>query len=73
MNQLVMSMKRFRCMMLALGAAVLYFLVMADAGDAAFDQIKNAPGSVRTNVHIEVKKDGTATIREHYEYFNSFP
>ena len=68
MNQLVMSMKRFRCMMPVLGAAVLYFLVMADAGDAAFDQIKNAPGSVRTNVHIEVKKDGTATIREHYEY-----
>ena len=68
MNQLVMSMKRFRCMMPVLGAAVLYFLVMADAGDAAFDQIKTAPGSVRTNVHIEVKKDGTATIREHHEY-----
>ncbi|MRR32773.1 DUF3857 domain-containing protein, partial [bacterium] len=69
LNRLVMSMKRFGCMMLALGTAFLYFLVMADAGDAAFDQIKNAPGSVRTNVHIEVKKDGTATIREHYEYF----
>jgi transglutaminase-like putative cysteine protease len=61
-------MKRFRCMMPVLGAAVLYFLVMADAGDAAFDQIKNAPGAVLTNVHIEVKKDGTASIREHYEY-----
>jgi Domain of Unknown Function with PDB structure (DUF3857) len=69
LDQLVMSMRRFRCMMLALGAAVLYLLVMADAGDAAFDQMKNAPGSVRTNVHIEVKKDGTATIREHHEFF----
>ena len=68
MNRVVMSLKRFRFMMLALGAAVLYFLVMADAGDAAFDQIKTAPGSVRTHVHIEVKKDGTATIRERHEY-----
>ena len=62
-------MKRFRFMMPALGAAVLYFLVMADAGDAAFDPIKTAPGSVRTHVHIEVKKDGTATIRERHEYW----
>ena len=69
LNLLVIGMKRFGCMMLAMGAAVLYFLVMADAGDAAFDQIKNAPASVRTNVHIEVKKDGTATIREHHEFF----
>jgi len=68
LNRQVMSMKRFRCMVLVMGAAVLYCLVMADAGDAAFDQIKNAPGSVRTNMYIEVNKDGTATIREHSEY-----
>jgi transglutaminase-like putative cysteine protease len=62
-----MSRKHLAYGIQALGTAVMCIFLMTDVGHAAFDQMKNAPGTLRLSMQIEVKKDGTATVREKHE------
>lgn len=67
MTEVIMNDKPLKCMIYRLAIAALFIFMFVDAGNAAFDQMTNAPGTVRINMQIEVKKDGSATIREQYE------